>query len=128
MPLLPEYIEEFAAATITDNYIAAQSVACGEPVTLSDAVELAAASRALHNLTVLEGRQFNQIVDCLELWKRAESVFANMCQLWYDVPADGEALSLHRQSLDRFRDLCSDRIALYTVDGPERCRHATTRA
>jgi hypothetical protein len=31
-------------------------------------------------------------LDRLELWQAAERVFGSMCQIWLEVPADGEAL------------------------------------
>jgi hypothetical protein len=91
-------------------------------------VALAAGSRAIYDLVSIESRGLQKIDQCASLWREALAYFEAAEAAWIGVPQDGEALTYHRQALAHFRDLCADRLEIYTIDEPQRCRHSTSRA
>lgn len=119
-----EIVEELSLALQIDNGLMAQSVAVGEPISLSDIVELAATARALYDTVTLASRDFDRMEQCFELWQAASRTFSLLRAAWEMVPADGQLVGLHRAQLERLYELCEDRFALYTSNGPDRRRGA----
>jgi hypothetical protein len=118
----PAFVEDFAIGLIADNVFLAQSVAAGESVTLGEALELAAGTRALYDLTTLASRDVELMEDCFVLWRATASKFEELCKAWAEVPEDGEIVSWHRIQLQRLRALAIDRVDLYQPAGPGRRR------
>jgi len=124
----PAFVEDFAIGLIADNVFLAQSVAAGESVTLGEALELAAGTRALYDLATLVSRDVELMEDCFVLWRETASKFEALCNAWADVPEDGEIVSWHRIQLQRLRALAIDRVELYQPESQDRRRLVVRRA
>jgi hypothetical protein len=116
-------IAEFSPGVVTDNYFLSQSAAVGEPIKVSDALELAAATRALYDLIVLATWELETVEERLGLWREAAEMFEQLSQAWAGVSEDSEIVSWHRAQLERLLALVQDRVELYTLAGDSPARY-----
>ena len=72
--MLPEDLEEFAVATITDNRLVALALSLGEVVSLSEIIELSAWARGIYDLVSLDSRRLDRLADRLELWQHVSDL------------------------------------------------------
>ena len=112
-------LTEFASGWLTDSNLVALSIRNGDPVELSELIDLCAGARCLHSLATLACREFQRTRDCYRLWAETLETFQRALAAWEGI--DGEPLiAAYKRQLQRTIILALDRKNLYEISQSDR--------
>jgi hypothetical protein len=120
-PLL-NCLEDFVRSSVCDNRLLAMALAEGTSPTVAEVLQLAAEARAVYMMATLLGqsRLPGEVRLHEALWKQVHGFYQAACEIWADVPQDGELLTVYRHELAALQSVADDRCGLYSIDDSDR--------
>ena len=121
-------IQEFAFSLPADSGLLRTSVSAGEPIDQAEVLSLGAMAQSLFVTVTVESRGLDRVDDCRQLWGEAATVFSELCDSWAGIQSDEQSVAWLRERLSHFRELCEDRVSIYSITEIERREFAQAKA